>query len=314
MQLEALQQNVPLAAPAESSQSWMVPATQASGLLYASNGAVVWVFSYPQGVLFGKLELDGTGGNLCSDNYGNVFMPLYSRAEILEYPHGGSRPIAILSSPTGYYPYACSVDPTTGNLAVTTNQSGPGSPGNVAIYPGAQGTPTVYADADMQSYYYCGYDNRGDLFVDGGGRSAFAELPSGSATFVNIGIKRVKKHPGFGQVQWDGGYITLADPRAREIHRLQISGSKGVIFGTTHFEGGVDREGWQSWIQSGTVIVPAGALGSEVGFWNYPAGGKRTRTIHGFGKPGIVGVTVSVSTSASYAGSAQSHARTHARE
>ena len=63
----------------------------------------------------------------CVDKAGDVFVADFGgntgTPAILEYAHGGTKPIATLSDP-GYYPESCSIDPTTGNLAVT-NDGGP---------------------------------------------------------------------------------------------------------------------------------------------------------------------------------------------
>jgi len=66
---------------------------------------------------------------LCVDAQGNVFVPTWqgesgTRGYVYEFAHGGSTPIATLSDPGGAF--GCSVDLTTGNLAVTNNVA-PGS-------------------------------------------------------------------------------------------------------------------------------------------------------------------------------------------
>jgi len=106
------------------------------------------------------------------------------------YAHGGASPIATLSD-SGYDPYACSFDPSTGNLAVANYSTylGGSSPGNVAVYPSARGDPTDYTDDELWRYFNCGYDNKGDLFLDGlddTQHSVFAELPKGSGTFEPV--------------------------------------------------------------------------------------------------------------------------------
>ncbi len=65
---------------------------------------------------------------------------------VYEYSHGGTQSIATLSDPGS--PYGCSVDPTTGNLAVanTTSSGYYGYYGYVAIFPDAEGTATTYND------------------------------------------------------------------------------------------------------------------------------------------------------------------------
>ena len=91
-----------------------------------------------------------------------------------------------------------------------------------------KGSPTYYSDSEIPDPIFCGYDNQGNLFIDGG---PFAELPSGSGTFTNF---KLNKHiyQG-GQVQWDDKHITVTSVNANRIYRLQISGSAGTIIGTT---------------------------------------------------------------------------------
>jgi hypothetical protein len=153
------------------------PEKSVSGeLLYASaiEGSKVLVFSYPQGSLVQTL----TGFRdppyyICSDGSGDVFVPttnFKSPGYIYEFAHGGSQPTETLTDPGPGYAQSCSVDPTTGNLAVANGF-------NVAVYPGAQGTPTVYEASDVGTWD-CAYDDSGDLFVDGRTyNDKIAELP-----------------------------------------------------------------------------------------------------------------------------------------
>jgi hypothetical protein len=94
--------------------------------------------------------------------------------QVLEFAHGGTKPIATLSLP-GTQAAGCGIDQKTGNLAVVFDGSG----ANVAIFPAATGMPTLYETHILP--YYCGYDNEGNLFVSGldGSNGALAELPSG---------------------------------------------------------------------------------------------------------------------------------------
>ena len=94
----------------------------------------------------------------------------------MEYKHGGKKRIQTLTM-SRYVAVDCSVDPTTGNLAVTWNRSA-SSENYIAIYKDASGSPTLYGLND-DFVFYCGYDNKGNLFVDGqvGSRSEEACLP-----------------------------------------------------------------------------------------------------------------------------------------
>ena len=105
----------------EAGRSWMSPIAKRVPLLYVSvwDTGVVYVYSYPKAKLLGKLVgiLDTPSG-MCSDSKGNVWITNFHGEGITEYAHGGTKPIATLSDP-GTDPNGCSVDPLTGNLAVT---------------------------------------------------------------------------------------------------------------------------------------------------------------------------------------------------
>ena len=250
--------------------SWMLPQAKSGDLLYAAvgNADEVDVFSFPEGKLIQTLTGLEAPSGLCSDNAGNVWVAtLYGNGgRMIEYAHGGTSPAASLNDPS-FYPRGCSVDPTTGNLAVT-NKSFDG-PGSLAIYKHAQGKPSLYYDVpNLYDYDFCGYDNKGNLFVDGPG--VLVEMPKGRTTFMTISVD--KGSPG-GQVQWDGKHITFATYIASAIYRLKVSGSIGTVVGVTHFRD-VGEKMASSWIQGTTTAIPTGKRFEKIGFWNYPAGGK----------------------------------------
>jgi hypothetical protein len=275
-------------------QSWMAPDAKKKNLLYVSDASAndVYVYSYRTTKLKGTLTGFNAPGGLCVDQAGDVFIANTSANDIVEYAHGGTSPIATLSDP-GEYPVDCSVDPTSGNLAVTNLFSNSG-PGSVSIYPNASGTPTNYADPDISEMLFCGYDDHGNLFLDGltnGNVFALAELPNGSSTFTNITLNQSINYPG--GVQWDGKYVALGDQDANVIYRLQITPSGAKVVGTVQLND-IPHPA-QFWIEGrrdrSKVIVPDSESGGYVGFWRYPAGGTATKTITGFRAP--VGSTVS---------------------
>src|ERR1700734_631611 len=107
--------------------SWMASDADTLDLLYVSSSkdGSVYVYSYPQGALQGWL-LKRHASGLCSDRDGDVFVP--EGNEVLEYPHGGTQPLAILHNALGGVLQFCAVDPSTGNLAVSA-----GAPGNSGV-------------------------------------------------------------------------------------------------------------------------------------------------------------------------------------
>ena len=68
---------------------------------------------------------------------GNVFVANTNADDVLEYPHGGTKPSETLQDLPNYYPSSCAVDPVSGDLAVT-NQAISGT-GNVVIFRHATG-------------------------------------------------------------------------------------------------------------------------------------------------------------------------------
>jgi hypothetical protein len=260
--------------PATHGKPWMLPEAKGEGLIYATGGCLgTCVLSYPGGKLVGALDAgDGyENSGDCADSDGNVFIA--NDDDVLEFAHGGTKPIATLDLP-GSNAIGCSVDPTTGNLAVVFGGSGK----NVAIFPDARGTPALY-DSEIDSSY-CGYDNSGNLFVDGlGNENAFsiAELTNGGSGFSPISVSQSVGWPG--QLQWDGSYITyegLSNSNV-SISRLQISGSVATIVSTTDFD--IRKNAMQSWIYGSKIFIPynnnaqAGHQ-KKVGVWKYPKGGK----------------------------------------
>jgi hypothetical protein len=279
--------------------SWMAPDAKKHALLYISDQGTndVYIYSYPGGALKGTLTGFDQPYGMCTDKAGDVFIANTQKQDVLEYRHGGENPIATLSD-SGYYPVGCSVDPTTGNLAVTNFQALESKPGNVAIYAGAQGTPTSYSDSNMPLYEFCGYDDKGNLFIDGynaTGGFAFAELPTGSSNFTNISLNTTVYQPG--AVQWDGKYVAVGDQYygngpASAIYRVSISGSSGTVVGTTLLKQGTDGVQVVQFWKRGKKVIGSNVLAGSANVWKYPSGGNAKTLVTGLKIP--YGATVSV--------------------
>ena len=153
-------------ASANTARSWMAPdAKKSKSLLYvADQGANdVEVYSYPDGKLKGTLTGFQTPSGVCSNKAGDVFILNGNGTTVEVYKHGGSSPVRTLDLP-GYPELNCSVDPTTGNLAL-------GVLGNTCgdcfvVFAGGSGTATVYTPSGQTGLPGCGYDNSGNLFCD----------------------------------------------------------------------------------------------------------------------------------------------------
>jgi len=272
----------------------MSPDAKKGDLLYIATAGNndVEVYSYPKAKLVGTLTNLNWPEGECVDKDGNIWITNFGisgAGDVVEYAHGGTTPVATLSDPY-QHPLGCSVDPTTGDLAVTSTYgtSSPGQ-GDVAIYKKARGTPKTYTDQEIFYYYFCGFDSSGNLFIDGissGSAVEFAELSKSSKTFTNLTLNKSIAHPG--GVQWDGKYVAFGDQWNPIIYEFAISGSNGEEVSSTPLDGASGVA--QFFIDDNTVIGP-NVSNDLVGFWRYPAGGTATKTLTGLDEP--VGTAIS---------------------
>lgn len=247
---------------------WMSPNVGNTDLIYVSDSLDnVLIYSWRKGQLVGVLGGFNELAGLCADASGNVWIPDGYYQKIVEYAHGGTEPIATLDD-SGYQPYDCAIDPTTGNIAVMNAGAQSFGDGNVAIYKNAQGTPTYYADPSIAYYRFGTYDPNGNLFVDGySGLSppafGLAELPKGSSNFIGISIRGRIRGPG--GLAWDGHYVALAD--VANVYRLRISGSKAIRVQTVSVQDSAGLGG--IWVHQDRLIGNGEATANV---WAYPKG------------------------------------------
>jgi hypothetical protein len=226
----------PIGAYADRGGSSIRPETKNKDLLYVSDSYSndVYLFALPSGNLVGTLTGFKSPQSLCVDKAGDVFIPDSGASDIVEYAHGGSEPIKTLEdtdSPTG-----CSVDPTTGNLAVSNFSQ------FVSVYPSASGSPTNYSTTFPAAF--AAYDDNGDLFVSGPiSKSglytiAAAELPSGGQTVENISLDKPLGYFAAAGLQWVGGDLVIAHAGPPQygccgrVYRFKIKGTSGTHAGS----------------------------------------------------------------------------------
>lgn len=239
----------------------------------------VYVYSYPEGKYVGTLTGFNSPVRDCSDASGNVYITNTDSQEILEYGHAHTKPKTTYRD-HGYLPVDCSVDPTTGTLAVANY--GPYSKsntGSIAIYADGKAQRKFYRDPSVQAYLFCTYDGSGNLFVDGlDAKYNFVviELPKGATAFEPISLN--ESFAGWGGVKWDGTYLAISDG-ASAIYDYAVKGTKAKKVHTVQLKQAVNV--LQFWIDGSTVIAPDGPNGAnhDAGFWNYPKGGAPTKTI-----------------------------------
>jgi hypothetical protein len=279
----AMPQTFALAAHADRGTSWMLPEAASQDLLYVSSHNYVSIYTYPGGQLVGKLRGFYLASGQCVDSSNNVYITDYGMNRVFEYAHGNSKRLRTILTPGAN---SCSIDATTGNLAVS-------SLGNGALYvfKNAKGKPTKYKNSQFVYYYGCGYDANGNLFVDGmtrlgTGNFIFAELPKGGS---QLEVVRLNQYIGWpSAIQWDGKHIAVVDQNVPAIYQFSVRGRRGTKVGTTSL-GSNAWDTLQFWIQGQTVITstdcypPRGCghtkLGSALMFFNFPAGGNATKII-----------------------------------
>ncbi len=180
----------------------------------------------------------------CSDDKGNVWIANYGAGNILEYSHEGVLENTLTDS-TGI-PAGCAWDPTTGNLAVTNLVDVSSESGAVLIYPHASGSPTAYRNPNEFSYYFVGYDTKGNLFFDGknsSGTFMLSELPKGADKAHSLEvIGGTIYFPG--TVEWyaAGNYLIVGDQlcgdtNAACLYHLSIAHNAGTIASKTSLKG-----------------------------------------------------------------------------
>src|ERR1700722_7599857 len=264
---------------------------QAGALMYVAGLGASYVLTYPQGNLAGTINQGASGA--CSDSAGSVYLVGNS---VSEYSHGATMPSRTLSLSST--PYSCSVNPVTRDLAVTLPEAD-----EVAVFPSGSGSPTIY-DPQVSDAQWCGYDDAGNLFVDGyaPAQITLAELPANGNAFSALTVDNPYSVTYHRQVQWDGHHMTVEvtveshPSKVLGILQLSVSGSQADVISESRFN--TRHAAWSSWIENNRLIVPVADHGAvpNIGIWAYPKGGDAAKEVR---KPAgatasFTGVTVSV--------------------
>lgn len=304
------QPNANTASHASFERSWVLPEAKNDDLLYISDliAQVVDIYTYRRHKLVGTLTGFFNPQGLCVDKAGDVYVTNDTSDgvhQISEYAHGSTTVLRTINDPDGRA-NGCSVDPKTGNLAVTNLWGASDRQGNVAVYAHASGSPKTYSNPNIYYYYYCGYDNHGNLFVDGetyGSVFGLGQLPKGGNTLNFITVDQTIYLPG--GVQWDGKYLAVGDQVAVKhgftstIYDFAISGSAATTVNTMVLTG--SNEVAQFWIpfvdtsrkhRVGKLLIGPNQNGADTLIWDYPSGGNPIQTISGETDP--IGATVSL--------------------
>lgn len=258
-------------------------ASGASGdLVYATTSKGIVVLSYPPLKVVQTLPVSYAYSAICSDpKNGTVYV--VEQNEVVVYAHGGTSPIATLNPPSSDgYLTACSVDPMTGNLAVSFNMHGYKS-GAILVYPDGQGTPKVYSDKELTSYIYTTYDDSGDLFFGAyntKGQWRIEKLVVATGRFSGI-----TTNIGFGvyKIQWNGPYIVFENYYGKGhgsvLYQLQITGNTGTIVNQINFFGAGYPSSfalYDKYFFNTLGQIKKAHNEGGLGEWAYPTGGEPT--------------------------------------
>jgi len=204
----------PLSQKRSSHGSWMKPALRGVSLLYVSDSfnQVVDVYTYPNLKPAGQLTGFGSPAGECTDKSGDVWIADANGA-VYEYAHGSTNPIVSLLTDMNH-PSDCAVNPPNGDLAVANGNT------QVLLFHTGSSSPSIYSDANFSQTAFLGYDNSGNLFVDGMDSSNrffwYAELPAGSQTFTDISLNygNFPQLQSPGGIHWDGTHMAISDTQS----------------------------------------------------------------------------------------------------
>ncbi len=273
-------------------KSWMTPGAQRQpNLLYISNWGTgdVTVYTYLDGsglVLVGTLTGFSSPTGLCTDKAGNVWITDYDTRKIFEYAHGGTTPIFKITEFKAF-PYACAVDPTTGNLAVSNQHPNAkfAPHGDVKVYPKGRRPGRIYSTSGgFGDVYFVTYDNKSNLYVDGtpcaysycsdgGGGPGLYRLAKGGSAFKRLTLKGAALYQPVA-INWINPTLLLGDRNFANqgtsgAYKLLVSGSTATVVNTLQFNGTQQTNGL--WRRAGHVIVPD-YTGSIVRIYNLSDG------------------------------------------
>lgn len=287
-------------APTDSVAQTLAPAAAMQAHIYTNEGVpsspthLLDVFTYRHGKFLKTLSgMAKSPGSLCSDESGDVYVTATISVQssyVYEFGPGDTQPIRTLDNPG--YGSACSVDPTTGNLAVANWDASyhGAAQGDIAVFAPGSGNPQLYGLDKVPEIFNCAYDGKGNLLADGIdhlAQIALLILPRGSKRLRELKFNKYLRFPG--PMQWDGRYFAVGYGHAKgELFQVEVLGSEAKAVKTIRLGAGHDEEDdTDFWIHHGMLLAPMGpkdASQSSIGFWKYPEGGRVARIIRNIRK------------------------------
>lgn len=268
-------------------------------LLYVGNGnGTVSVYNYSDGTVVGVLTKFVDPKGMCTDRSGNVYIADFKAKKVSEYAHGGKRPIQTFNQ-SRYHPYACSVDPKTGDLAVADFTQGYDTPGSIRVYSPGSKTPETYTATFDDHFIGCAYDNRGDLFVlsdnyyygySSGHFFDFYYLPKAATQLIKLDVPNPHYSSGWDyrdvqSVDWDGRHWTVESYEYLDRYDINVDVTyvgATVLTASYWYQGPIALYRSTPKAKATQVVAVSTSLSGEksaVDYWAYPAGGNPTATI-----------------------------------
>ena len=285
--------------PGTRSASWMAQRLTGTDLLYVGNSnGTVSVYDYSDGTIVGVLTKFMQPQGMCADRSGNVYIADYKARKVYEYAHGGTKPIFALDE-RPYHPFACSVEPKTGDLAVADFAQGYDTPGSVRVYsPGSKKTETYTATRD-DHFISCAYDDRGDLFVlsdnyyygySSGHFFDFYYLPKGATQLIALDVPNPHyynsgwDYQDVQSVAWDGRHWIVESYDYLDRYDINVDVTyvgATELTATYRYQGPIALYRPTRKAKATQVVAASGSFSgkSAVDYWAYPAGGYPTSTI-----------------------------------
>lgn len=278
--------------------SWMAHGLTNQDLLYVGNGnGTVSVYNYADGTIAGVLTAFARPQGMCSDRSGNVYITDYQVKRVYEYAHGGSKPIFVLHEHP-YHPYACSVDPKTGDIAIADYTQTYDTPGSIRVYsPKTKKTVTYTATRD-DHFIGCAYDAHGDLFAVSdnwyygysyGSYFNFYYLPKAATQLIALNVPNPHYSSGWDyqdvqDVAWDGRHWIVESYEYLDRYDINVDVTyvgDTLLTASYRYQGPIalyqpTRKG-----KASQVVAASSSFSgkSAVDYWAYPAGGSPTATI-----------------------------------
>lgn len=274
--------------------SWVSPkAAKIKKLLYVSDGSDdVYIYNYKTGAFVGWLSGFLQSSGQCIDAAGNIWISDYVAQAVVEYAHGRTKPLKRIA--TNGQPDSCSIDPTSGNLAVM-NAATPSGEGNVLLFT-ASGMRS-YTNPGCAYNVQLGFDDQGNLYTASTISTNICELVHGGTSLETVTINQTIYGPA--GVMWDGKYITFADRSYKGANKSVIyqaernSSASLTVVATTALNnpcGGGVSPGYfdQPFIvgdantpkntKQGKTVVSQDCAG-DYSYWSYPAGGDQVKSL-----------------------------------